>query len=61
MDLPHGIRVNTIGSGDVVSNLLKTFRDDGREFLEDHGEAAPIRRPAQPEEIAEIVAFLASD
>ena len=38
-----------------------TFRDDGREFLEEHGKAAPIGRSARPEEIAEIVAFLASD
>lgn len=58
---PQGIRVNAIGSGDVVTNLLDTFRDDGREFLEQHGKSAPIGRSAQPEEIAEIVAFLASD
>ena len=58
---PHGIRVNAIGSGDVVTNLLDTFRDDGRQFLEEHGKAAPIGRSARPEEIAEIVAFLASD
>jgi NAD(P)-dependent dehydrogenase (short-subunit alcohol dehydrogenase family) len=58
---PHGIRVNAVGSGDVVTNLLNTFRDDGREFLVEHGKSAPIGRAAQPEEIAEIVAFLASD
>lgn len=58
---PHGIRVNAIGSGDVVTNLLHTFRDDGREFLTEHGKAAPIGRSAQPCEIAETVAFLASD
>lgn len=58
---PHGIRVNAIGAGDVVTNLLNTFRDDGREFLEQHGKAAPIGRSAQPREIAEAVAFLASD
>jgi NAD(P)-dependent dehydrogenase (short-subunit alcohol dehydrogenase family) len=58
---PHGIRVNAIGAGDVVTNLLNTFRDDGREFLEEHGKAAPIGRSAQPREIAEVVAFLASE
>ncbi|MGO6731232.1 SDR family oxidoreductase [Rhizobium ruizarguesonis] len=58
---PLGIRVNAIGSGDVVSNLLNTFRDDGREFLVEHGKAAPIGRSAQPREIAEVVAFLASE
>lgn len=29
--------------------------------LAQHGEAAPIRRAAQPEEVAETVAFLTSD
>lgn len=58
---PHGIRVNAVGSGDVVTNLLHTFRDDGHEFLTEHGKAAPIGRSADPREIAEAVAFLASD
>lgn len=59
--IEHGIRVNAVGSGDVVTNLLNTFRADGREFLEQHGKNAPIKRAAQPEEIAEVVAFLASE
>lgn len=59
--IEHGIRVNAVGSGNVVTNLLDTFRDDGREFLSEHGKAAPIGRAAQPREIAEIVAFLASE
>ena len=53
--------VNAVGAGDVVTNLLNTFRDDGREFLAEHGKLAPIKRAAQPEEIAEGVAFLASE
>jgi NAD(P)-dependent dehydrogenase (short-subunit alcohol dehydrogenase family) len=59
--IKHGIRVNAIGVGDVVTNLLNHFRSDGREFLAEHGSHAPIGRAAQPPEIAEIVAFLASD
>jgi NAD(P)-dependent dehydrogenase (short-subunit alcohol dehydrogenase family) len=59
--IAYGIRVNAIGVGDVVTNLLNHFRDDGREFLAEHGKTAPIGRAAAPEEIAEIVAFLASD
>jgi len=59
--IPHGIRVNAIGVGDVVTNILNHFMDNGRDFLADHGKAAPIGRAAQPEEIAEVVAFLASD
>ncbi len=45
----------------MVTNLLNTFCDDGREFLQEHGKVAPIGRSARPEEIAEIVAFLSSD
>src|SRR5918992_181991 len=57
----HGIRVNAIGAGDVVTNLLNEIMEDGRGFLEQHGKGAPVGRAAQPEEIAEIVAFLASE
>jgi NAD(P)-dependent dehydrogenase (short-subunit alcohol dehydrogenase family) len=32
-----------------------------RKFLSEHGKRAPIGRAAQPEEIAEVIAFLASD
>jgi NAD(P)-dependent dehydrogenase (short-subunit alcohol dehydrogenase family) len=57
----HGIRVNAIGAGDVVTNFLNDVFEDGPGFLADHGKGAPVGRAAQPEEIAEIVAFLASD
>ena len=59
--IEHGVRVNAIGVGDVVTNLLNHFMADGRGFLAEHGRKAPIGRAAEPEEIAEIVAFLASD
>lgn len=47
--------------GDVVTNLLNHFMADSRGFLAEHGQNAPIGRAAKPEEIAEIVVFLASD
>lgn len=59
--IPHGIRVNAVGSGDVVTNFLNEVIDDGPGFLAQHGEAAPIDRAARPEEIAEVIAFLASE
>jgi len=40
---------------------LNHFMPNGREFLAQHGKNAPIGRAAQPEEIAEIVAFLSSE
>jgi len=60
-NIQHGIRVNAVGAGDVVTNLLNHFMPNGREFLAQHGKSAPIGRAAQPEEIAEIVAFLSSE
>ena len=59
--IEYGIRVNAIGVGDVVTNILNDVVEDGPAFLAQHGEAAPIGRAAQPQEIAEVVAFLASD
>ena len=60
-NIPHGIRVNAVGSGDVITALLDDVVSDGRTFLKEHGKGAPIGRAAQPEEIAEVIAFLASD
>lgn len=59
--IDHGIRVNAVGSGDVVTNITNHIHADGPAFLAEHGKNAPIRRAAQPREIAEVIAFLASD
>jgi NAD(P)-dependent dehydrogenase (short-subunit alcohol dehydrogenase family) len=56
-----GIRVNAVGTGDTVTNILDDIHDDGPGFLADHGSGTPIGRAAQPREIAEVIAFLASD
>lgn len=59
--IPHGIRVNAVASGDAVTNITNDIHPDGRAFLAEHGKSAPIGRAAEPEEIAEVIAFLASD
>ena len=59
--IPHGIRVNAVGSGDAVTNITNHIHEDGQAFLAEHGRNAPIGRAAQPEEIAEVIGFLASD
>lgn len=59
--IEHGIRVNAVGSGDVVTNITNHIHEDGPKFLAEHGRKAPIRRAAEPSEIAEVIAFLASE
>ncbi|SDJ96509.1 NAD(P)-dependent dehydrogenase, short-chain alcohol dehydrogenase family [Actinopolyspora mzabensis] len=59
--IEHGVRVNAVGSGDVVTNILNDVRSDGQEFLAEHGRGTPIGRAARPEELAEVIAFLASE
>lgn len=56
-----GIRVNAICPGGVETNLVKGFQ----KIIEETGnvpeiEYPPIKRMAEPEEIANVVAFLAS-
>ena len=51
---PRGVRVNTVAPGPVYT------RPEARELVDALGATTPMNRAAQPAEIAEIVAFLAS-
>jgi NAD(P)-dependent dehydrogenase (short-subunit alcohol dehydrogenase family) len=59
--IEHGIRVNAVGSGDTLTNILGHIHEDSPSALADYGKHAPIGRAAQPKEIAEVIAFLASE
>jgi len=50
-----GVRVNAIAPGPVY-----TPTPSGPEFIRALGETTPMHRASQPEEIAEVIAFLAS-
>jgi NAD(P)-dependent dehydrogenase (short-subunit alcohol dehydrogenase family) len=50
-----GVRVNAIAPGPVY-----TPTPSGKDFITALGETTPMRRASQPEEIAEVIAFLAS-
>jgi NAD(P)-dependent dehydrogenase (short-subunit alcohol dehydrogenase family) len=57
---PHGIRVNGIGPGSIMTDMLKGVMVDGasrRRILS----RTPMGRVGLPEEMAAIAAFLASD
>lgn len=57
---PRGIRVNAVAPGAVVTGFLEGAVPDSRALLESFGPHHPIGRSARPEEIAEVIAFLAS-
>lgn len=57
----HGIRCNAVAPGPTDTDLLDEFEGDLRKILDGIVRATPLRRLAEPEEIAAAVAYLASD
>jgi NAD(P)-dependent dehydrogenase (short-subunit alcohol dehydrogenase family) len=51
---PRGVRVNAVAPGPIYT------RPEARNLFDALGATTPMNRAAQPEEIAEVVAFLAS-
>jgi NAD(P)-dependent dehydrogenase (short-subunit alcohol dehydrogenase family) len=60
----EGIRVNAVAPGSVDTPMLRgalALADDPAALLAEVEAMHPLRRMAKPEEVAEVVAFLASD
>lgn len=58
---PHGIRVNAVAPGLIIDRVV-TERDPGlAEYVNLSLEATPLGRTGSPDDIAEAIAFLASD
>lgn len=61
---PAGIRVNTLTPGNVLTpgadEIRQSFADAGGVSLEDITSSIPLGRPGDPQDIAEMIAFLVS-
>ncbi len=57
---PYGIRVNAVAPGVVATGMNADLRED-QESWEQMLAGTPMGRHAEPEEIAAVIAFLASD
>jgi NAD(P)-dependent dehydrogenase (short-subunit alcohol dehydrogenase family) len=58
----RGIRANSVLPGVIDTDIMEgVVEGDGRAMLASFGDAHPIGRIGQPEEVAEAIAFLASD
>ncbi len=57
---PHGVRVNAIAPGYIETPMTAEFRqvDETRDYITS---LHPLSRLGQPEEIASVATFLASD
>ena len=55
---PKGVRVNAVAPGFVATHILDTIPEKVLKEMEAH---VPLKRLGQPEEIANVYAFLASD
>ncbi len=55
---PKGVRVNAVAPGFIATPILSTMPD---KVIEEMSHRVPLRRLGQPEEIANVYAFLASD
>jgi 3-oxoacyl-[acyl-carrier protein] reductase len=58
---PRGVRVISVSPAYVATELLAGTMAAGGFSLEDVAARTPLRRLAEPEEVARVVAFLASD
>jgi NAD(P)-dependent dehydrogenase (short-subunit alcohol dehydrogenase family) len=57
----RGIRANAVAPGVIETDIMEgVVEGDGRAMLRSFGDAHPIGRIGQPEEVAEAIAFLAS-
>lgn len=57
---PHGITINAVMPGDVATDISREWDEANPEEIERYVQRCPVRRRGRAEDIAAVVAFLAS-
>jgi NAD(P)-dependent dehydrogenase (short-subunit alcohol dehydrogenase family) len=57
----HNIRVNAVSPGPIASDAYKARAQRDPHFAQSRLDYLPVGRPGEPDEVASVVAFLASD
>ncbi|SDK38845.1 SDR family NAD(P)-dependent oxidoreductase [Nonomuraea jiangxiensis] len=58
---PEGIRVNAIAPGTTLTDMVRAWNDSSPGIVDQLNARTPLRRAADPEEIAQAAAWLLSD
>ncbi|MFD8092237.1 SDR family NAD(P)-dependent oxidoreductase [Streptomyces malaysiensis] len=58
---PEGIRVNAIAPGTTLTEMMRHWEAESPGIIDQLNARTPLRRAAQPEEVAEAAAWLLSD
>lgn len=58
---PYGIRVNAVAPGLILDEVVKESQPDIHPYVDMMLQATPMRRTGSPDDVAETVAFLASE
>ena len=60
LNLAHmGIRVNSVHPGVIATPMI--MQEDAKEAIEEFAKQIPLKRVSQPEEVSQLVVYLASD
>jgi 3-oxoacyl-[acyl-carrier protein] reductase len=57
----YGVNVNCVAPGPIATELFKAVNPEGSEKTKAIIDAIPLKRIGRPEDVANLVAFLASD